>query len=42
LTQDTNGEGIPDALQCTVTLPRSSTISFCLSWMDGGTVKRQQ
>jgi len=42
LTQDTNGEGIPDVLQYRVTLPPSFIISFCIGWMDGGTASRQQ
>ena len=37
LVQDTDGEGMPDALQNRVTLPPSVITSFCIGWMDEGT-----
>ena len=38
LIHDTDGEGMPDALQNRVTLPPSVSASFCIGWMDERTV----
>ena len=40
LTQDTVGGGVPDAIQCRVTLPPSVIILFCIGWMDEGAASR--
>ena len=41
LIQDTDGEGMPDAIQERVTLPPSIIASSAIGWMDDGTVSKQ-